>query len=337
MPHVTTILGNEVGIQYQGTRDASSLTGAAQISGLIVGQFKRGRLDQPMTITLENVKGTLGEDLNNPDYLAVLDALAGGVPSVQVMRVNGGGGDDGASCAWIKSSDFSRVIESWKTDRDVAILAYMDSLDQFNSTIDQIQSMKIDYFESITPEYGPSRLDKIFSIDFSPWLDAIKAKLKEEFSNQLEIQGFEVVKVTVENYSLRDMSAPQPIMDALNALGGLLPYQGTTAYEARVDVAVVLKPTAENQYLVSVLAAINFLNQDGKFLMPAPVWSVVQTCFKGGNIAAFDGKTISKLPDSVLNSLEGTKWLKSQGGFTTIDCIIPFTGGGVIPANNSAY
>lgn len=88
MPHVTTILGNEVGIQYQGTRDASSLTGAAQVSGLIVGQFKRGRLDQPMTITLENVKGTLGEDLDNPDYLAVLDALAGGVPSVQVMRVS---------------------------------------------------------------------------------------------------------------------------------------------------------------------------------------------------------------------------------------------------------
>ena len=90
MPHVTTILGNEVGVQYQGTRDASSLTGAAQVSGLIVGQFKRGRLDQPMTITLENVKGTLGEDLDNPDYLAVLDALAGGVPSVQVMRLKGG-------------------------------------------------------------------------------------------------------------------------------------------------------------------------------------------------------------------------------------------------------
>lgn len=87
MPHVTSVLGNEVGIQYQGTRDASSLLGAAQVSGLIVGQFKRGRLDKPMTITLENVKGTLGEDLANPDYLAVLDALAGGVPSVQVMRV----------------------------------------------------------------------------------------------------------------------------------------------------------------------------------------------------------------------------------------------------------
>ena len=88
MPHVTTILGNEVGIQYQGTRDASSLMGAAQVSGLIVGQFKRGRLDQPMTITLENVKGVLGEDPENPDYLAVLDALTGGVPSVQVMRVS---------------------------------------------------------------------------------------------------------------------------------------------------------------------------------------------------------------------------------------------------------
>ena len=107
MPHVTTILGNEVGVQYQGTRDASSLMGAAQVSGLIVGQFKRGRLDQPMTITLENVKGTLGEDLDNPDYLAVLDALASGVPSVQVMRVNSGdssnNGDDSSNDDAVKN------------------------------------------------------------------------------------------------------------------------------------------------------------------------------------------------------------------------------------------
>ena len=142
MPHVTTILGNEVGIQYQGTRDASSLMGAAQVSGLIVGQFKRGRLDQPMTITLENVKGMLGEDLDNPDYLAVLDALAGGVPSVQVMRVNAGGDGD-ATCAWISPSNFSGIIDSWMglDFNNVKAIAYMDSLEQFNSTIDQIQSL----------------------------------------------------------------------------------------------------------------------------------------------------------------------------------------------------
>lgn len=47
------------------------------------------------------------------------------------------------------------------------------------------------------------------------------------------------------------------------------------------------------------------------------MWAVVQTCFKGGNIAAFNDYL--KQPDSVLSSLEGTKWLKSQGGFTVIN------------------
>ena len=94
MPHVTTILGNEAGIQYQGVKDASSVLGVPLINGLIVGQFKRGRLDRPMTITLENIRGTLGHDPNNPDYIAVMDALSAGVPSVQVMRVktSAGGG-----------------------------------------------------------------------------------------------------------------------------------------------------------------------------------------------------------------------------------------------------
>ena len=89
MPHVTTILGNEAGIQYQGVKDASSVLGVPLINGLIVGQFKRGRLDRPMTITLENIRGTLGHDPDNPDYIAVMDALSAGVPSVQVMRVLG--------------------------------------------------------------------------------------------------------------------------------------------------------------------------------------------------------------------------------------------------------
>ncbi|MCO8088262.1 hypothetical protein [Acinetobacter indicus] len=90
MPHVTTILGNEAGIQYQGVKDASSVLGVPLINGLIVGQFKRGRMDRPMTITLENIRGTLGHDPDNPDYIAVMDALSAGVPSVQVMRVKSG-------------------------------------------------------------------------------------------------------------------------------------------------------------------------------------------------------------------------------------------------------
>lgn len=87
MPHVTSIIGDEVGIQYQGVKDGSSVLGATRISGLIVGKFKRGRTDKPMTITRKNIKGMLGYDPSNPDYKAVSDTLDGGVPSVEVIRI----------------------------------------------------------------------------------------------------------------------------------------------------------------------------------------------------------------------------------------------------------
>ena len=87
MPHVTAILGNEVGIQYQGVKDSSSLTASYPVVGVMIGQFRRGRLDKPMTITRQNIKTKLGYDPTNPDYIAVQDALDSGVPSVQVLRV----------------------------------------------------------------------------------------------------------------------------------------------------------------------------------------------------------------------------------------------------------
>lgn len=89
MPHITTILANEVGVQHQGIQDASILIGVPVVSGLIVGKFKRGRFDRPMVITGENVRALLGHDPSNPDYNVVLDALALGVPSVQVLRLEG--------------------------------------------------------------------------------------------------------------------------------------------------------------------------------------------------------------------------------------------------------
>lgn len=99
MTNVTTILGNESGIQYQGVHDASSSTGTYPVIGLIVGEFKGGRTDKPMTITNANIKAILGFDPNNPHYTAVQDVLSSGVPSVQVLRVlgadaGGGGGDE---------------------------------------------------------------------------------------------------------------------------------------------------------------------------------------------------------------------------------------------------
>ncbi|MBU3847777.1 MAG: DUF285 domain-containing protein [Candidatus Acinetobacter avistercoris] len=90
MTNVTTILGDESGIQYQGVNDASSSTGTYPIIGLIVGKFKRGRFDKPMLINNGNIKAALGFDPENPDYVAVQDALSEGVASVQVLRLVAG-------------------------------------------------------------------------------------------------------------------------------------------------------------------------------------------------------------------------------------------------------
>ena len=87
MPHETEILFNEAGIQYQGVNDASGGTGAYPIQGLIVGQFKRGRLDKPMTIHRDNIKAMLGYDPKNSYYTAVQDILNQGVPNVAVLRI----------------------------------------------------------------------------------------------------------------------------------------------------------------------------------------------------------------------------------------------------------
>ena len=89
--NTTKILGEAVGIQRQDIIDrteeqtADGLTGAA-----ILGRFKRGRFDAPMEIHLGNIRGQLGYDPKNPDYIAVQDCLDTDVPSVQVLRVKEG-------------------------------------------------------------------------------------------------------------------------------------------------------------------------------------------------------------------------------------------------------
>jgi hypothetical protein len=87
MPHITTILGNEPGIQYQGVTDKTGSTGSTSINNIFIGKFKRGRLDQPMTITKANIRGMLGYDPKNLDYVAVQDALDTNIESIQVLRV----------------------------------------------------------------------------------------------------------------------------------------------------------------------------------------------------------------------------------------------------------
>ncbi len=90
MTYTTEILDQESGIQYQGVKDKSGSTGVFPVIGLITGSFRRGRFDKPMTITNSNIRAMLGYDPTNPAYIAVQDALAQGVPSVQVIRIASG-------------------------------------------------------------------------------------------------------------------------------------------------------------------------------------------------------------------------------------------------------
>ncbi|WP_249409154.1 hypothetical protein [Acinetobacter sp. NRRL B-65365] len=86
--NTTKILGEAIGIQSQGTIDKTETQTNVGLTGaVIVGQFLRGRLDQPMAIHQGNIRGQLGYDPQNPFYNAVQDCLDTGVPSVQVLRV----------------------------------------------------------------------------------------------------------------------------------------------------------------------------------------------------------------------------------------------------------
>ena len=112
--NTTKILGEAVGIQRQDIIDqteeqlADSLSSAA-----ILGRFKRGRLDKTMAIHQGNIRGQLGYDPKNPDYIAVQDCLDTGVPSVQVLRLSRGG--EGAISVGI-SPDLP-YRDDWTEDR----------------------------------------------------------------------------------------------------------------------------------------------------------------------------------------------------------------------------
>ena len=86
--NTTKILGEAVGIQSQGVVDRTETrTNVGLTSAIIIGQFKRGRVDRPMVIHNGNILAQLGYEPNNPYYMAVQDCLDTGVPSVQVLRV----------------------------------------------------------------------------------------------------------------------------------------------------------------------------------------------------------------------------------------------------------
>lgn len=84
----TAILGEAVGIQWQGVQDRSGTTSPARLTnGLFIGRFKRGRTDRAMLVTNDTIRARLGYDPTNADYIAIQDALDQNVPAVWVQRV----------------------------------------------------------------------------------------------------------------------------------------------------------------------------------------------------------------------------------------------------------
>ena len=86
--NTTKILGEAVGVQWQGVTDNTETTTAPGLTqAIVIGRFKRGEVGRPMMIHQSNIRGQLGHEPNNADYIAVQACLDAGVPSVQVLRV----------------------------------------------------------------------------------------------------------------------------------------------------------------------------------------------------------------------------------------------------------
>lgn len=72
-----SVLGEAVGIEYQGITDHSGAGTSANglNNAVFVGRFRRGRTDRPMLIAQDTIKARLGYDPDNPDYQAVQDCI----------------------------------------------------------------------------------------------------------------------------------------------------------------------------------------------------------------------------------------------------------------------
>jgi hypothetical protein len=109
----TSVLGEAVGIQWSGLTDNSETSSQTGLGyPLIVGQFKRGRTDQPMTVTSGNIKALLGYDPTNKDYIAVQAYLDTKVPSVQVLRIGDIAEEVLPAFIWPRSTDEYNAIKA---------------------------------------------------------------------------------------------------------------------------------------------------------------------------------------------------------------------------------
>lgn len=77
-----------VGVQRQSNiNDTDDSPASAINTSVVVGRFKRGRMDKAFRVNSSNFQALLGSDAGNPSYDAVEDVLALGIAEVWVIRI----------------------------------------------------------------------------------------------------------------------------------------------------------------------------------------------------------------------------------------------------------
>ena len=83
----TKILGDAPGVQNQGLIDKTESTSLPTMTNaVIVGRFKRGRMDKPFKVMASDYQALLGYDPSNPSYLAIEDLFVLGVDQIYIVR-----------------------------------------------------------------------------------------------------------------------------------------------------------------------------------------------------------------------------------------------------------
>ncbi|WP_198331430.1 hypothetical protein [Psychrobacter aquimaris] len=82
------VLGAAAGVQNQaGSNNLNSNVMPALVCSVVIGCFKRGRMDKAFKVTADTYKALLGDDPFNPSYTVIDDAFIAGASEIMIMRV----------------------------------------------------------------------------------------------------------------------------------------------------------------------------------------------------------------------------------------------------------
>lgn len=229
---VTNVLQEQSGIQYQGVQDKSEADPRdALLNVIITGQFKRGRTDKPFQVTKHDYRAKLGHDPENPDYVAVEDALADGAPFIWVQRIDEGDSGPvitrkGRTSGWVDWSTSGKYLfaRDMPTDGSMPFIRWF-SMDWQNTELNELPQFITDSGHFDKPYIKTSPDDTLLAVwDFTT-LGSQRPELFD-ISNPQNVQ-----KIAI--------NPPFPFMGNN--------YQADVLYDNGIQQAVF---TEDNQYLV---------------------------------------------------------------------------------------